>query len=57
MWTWFSPAANKVKEWIDGNAIGSIQSADFTYHMKSINYAPRVADPKHAGGALLDITI
>lgn len=57
MWTWFSPAANQVKKWIDEEKIGKIKSADFTYHMKSVNYAERVADPKRAGGALLDITI
>jgi predicted dehydrogenase len=57
MWTWFSPAANQVKKWIDEEAIGRVQSADFTYHMMSLQYAPRVSDPKRAGGALLDITI
>lgn len=57
MWTWFSPAANQVKKWVAEDAIGAIRSADFTYHMKSVNYAPRVSDPKRAGGALLDITV
>ncbi|MCR5097022.1 MAG: Gfo/Idh/MocA family oxidoreductase [Erysipelotrichaceae bacterium] len=57
MWTWFSASANKCKEWIDEERIGKIQSASFTYHMKSINFAPRVSDPKRAGGALLDITV
>ena len=57
MWTWFSPCANKVKQWVEEKAIGKISRADFTYHMKSIDYAPRVSDPKRAGGALLDITV
>ena len=57
MWTWFSPTANKVKEWVDDGEIGKITDAKFTYHMKSIKYAPRIADPKRAGGALLDITV
>ena len=57
MWTGFSPAAMTAKSWIDAGRIGRVRSADFTYHMKSINYAPRVSDPKRAGGALLDITI
>jgi predicted dehydrogenase len=57
MWTWFSPAANQVKKWIDEKAIGKITSAEFTYHMKSFTYAPRVSDPRRAGGALLDITV
>ena len=57
MWTWFSPASIQVKKWIDSGRIGKSISADFTYHMRSIDYAPRVSDPKRAGGALLDITI
>ena len=57
MWTWFSPTANQVKRWVDDGRIGMVKDAMFTYHMKSINYAPRVSDPKRAGGALLDITI
>ncbi len=57
MWTWFSPCANQVKKWIDEGRIGRIRNASFTYHAKSIDYAPRVSDPKRAGGALLDITV
>ena len=57
MWTWFSPCANKVKELVDSGDIGKLKDAVFSYHMKSINYAPRVSDPKRAGGALLDITV
>ena len=57
MWTWFSPAANKVKEWVDSGAIGKVSGADFTYHMMSVNYAPRTSDPRRAGGALLNITV
>lgn len=57
MWTWFGTPANQVKKWISAGKIGKVQEAEFTYCMKSINYAPRVADPKRAGGALLDITI
>ena len=57
MWTWFSPVANKVKEWYDAGEYGDLRRFHMTYHMKSINYAPRVSDPNLAGGALLDITI
>lgn len=57
MWTWFSASANQTKKWLEEGKIGPVSHADFTYHMKSINYAKRVADPKRAGGALLDITI
>ena len=57
MWTWFSPIANKVKEWLDAGEYGEILSAHLNYRMKSINYAPRVSDPLVGGGALLDIGI
>ncbi len=57
MWTWFSESANKTKQWIDANKIGRVQSADFTYHVRTIDRKGRHTDPKRAGGALLDITI
>lgn len=57
MWTWFSESANKTKEWIDEGKIGRVQSADFTYHVRTIDRKGRHTDPKRAGGALLDITI
>ena len=57
MWTWFSPCARKVKDWINENKIGKIERADFTYHSRTIDYKGRHTDPKRAGGALLDITI
>ena len=57
MWTWFSPTANKVKEWVDSGRIGEINSAKFTYHMKTTGRGDRHEDKKRAGGALLDITI
>ena len=55
MWTWFSPAAHQVKNWIDSGEIGPVRHAKFTYHMKSA--APRAYDPRRAGGALLNITV
>lgn len=57
MWTWFSPAAHQVKKWVHDGCVGAVRQAEFTYHMKSVNYAPRVSDPRRAGGALLDITL
>lgn len=57
MWTWFSESANKTKEWIDNGKIGSVQGADFTYHVRTIDRKGRHTDPKRAGGALLDITV
>lgn len=57
MWTWFSPVARTVKEWLDAGEYGEAVSLDMTYCMKSIGYAPRVSDPMLAGGALLDVGI
>ena len=57
MWTWFSPIANKVKEWLDHGAYGDILQARMTYRMMSLHYAPRVSDPNVGGGALLDVGI
>ncbi len=31
MWTWFSPVALKVKEWIDNNKIGQIKKVKVSY--------------------------
>lgn len=57
MWTWFSASANQTKKLIDENKLGKIHSANFTYHMRTIDAKGRHTDPKRAGGALLDITI
>ena len=57
MWTWFSPVANQVKAWVDSGEYGAIQKIVANYHMNSKNYAPRVADPNMAGGALLDVGV
>lgn len=56
MWTWFSPAANQVKAWVESGAIGQVAGAEFTYHMIS-RYGGRTTDPRRAGGALLNITV
>ncbi|MCQ2770589.1 MAG: Gfo/Idh/MocA family oxidoreductase [Clostridia bacterium] len=57
MWTWFSSPANKVLEWVNDGKVGKVKKAKFSFSMKSINYAPRVSDPRRGGGALLDITV
>lgn len=57
MWTWFSPAANCTKKWINDGKIGRITEAHFSYHIKTTGYEGRHTDPRRAGGALLDITI
>ena len=57
MWTWFSEGTLKAREWVGEGRIGRIRSARFTFHARAVGYAPRVSDPKKAGGALLDITV
>ncbi len=57
MWTWFSPIANKVKEWLDAGEYGEIRECHLNYRGQGMYYAPRVMDPAVAGGALLDIGI
>ena len=57
MWTWFSPVANQVKTWLDEGEFGKLQKVVASYHMYSAGYAPRVTDPKVAGGALLDVGV
>ena len=54
MWTWFSPVANQVKKWLDDGEFGEIKELRANYHMDVRKYAPRLTDPKLAGGALLD---
>lgn len=56
MWTWFGPAANQVKSWIDTDTIGTILTADMSYCSK-VTAFDRRTDPRRAGGALLDICI
>lgn len=57
MWTWFSPVANKVKEWIDQGRIGDIEDVVADVRSYSLGYAPRVADPGAGGGAILDMGV
>ena len=57
MWTWFSEAANITKKWIDDAQIGKIESANFSYHIRTVGYEGRHTDPRRAGGALLDIGV
>ncbi len=58
MWTWFSPIANRVKEWLDQGKFGTIQKLDLSYHCNIVPlFGGRLIDPERAGGALLDIGI
>ncbi len=57
MWTWFSDVPIKVRDLVQSGKLGKIRSVYMAYSMDSINYAPRVSDPKLGGGAVLDIGI
>ncbi len=59
MWTWFSPVALKVKEWVDDSKIGSVKKVKVSYAFPGMmmKKTSRVRDPKTAGGALLDVGI
>ena len=59
MWTWFSPVALKVKEWVQSGEIGEIMDVTINYAFPGIMMSKdsRVLTPETAGGALLDIGI
>ena len=59
MWTWFSPVALKVKEWVQSGEIGEIKDVTINYAFPGIMMSKdsRVLMPETAGGALLDIGI
>lgn len=57
MWTWFSPVAQKVKQWYNAGELGELYRAEAHYHIDSRRYASRCTDPNLAGGALLDVGI
>lgn len=58
MWTYFLPALQKAKEWIEKGRIGAIRviQADFCFLME-YNPSGRLYNPELAGGALLDVGI
>ena len=57
MWTWFSPIANQVKQWLDAGEFGEIEQAKASYRMALMMRGGRLTDPNLAGGALLDIGV
>ncbi|MCR5770012.1 MAG: Gfo/Idh/MocA family oxidoreductase [Butyrivibrio sp.] len=57
MWTWFSPIARKVKEWLDNDEFGNVESCIADMSTDSQHYAPRVTRPDAAGGAILDVGV
>lgn len=59
MWTWFSPVALKVKEWVQSGEIGDVKKVTVHYGFPGVLLpkTSRARDPMTAGGALLDIGI
>ncbi len=58
MWTYFLPAIQKAKQWLDEGKIGKLKviQADFAVPMEK-NYEGRVYNLKLAGGSLLDLGV
>ena len=58
MWTYFLPAAQKAKQWLDEGKIGKLKviQADFAFQMEK-NMEGRMYNPNLAGGALLDLGV
>lgn len=58
MWSYFLPAVNKVKEWIDGGEIGNITIATAEIGFTTDNDVNnRYLNPEIGGGARFDITV
>lgn len=58
MWTYFLPAVQKAKEWVNEKLIGEIRllQSDFGFAMEK-NLEGRMYNPRLAGGALLDLGV
>ena len=58
MWTWFLPALQKAKAWVDAGRIGELRhvTAELGYP-KTYDPHSRLYDPSLAGGCLLDMGI
>lgn len=58
MWTYFLPALQQAKQWVDDGRIGKLKviQADFAFPAEKI-FEGRLYNPMLAGGALLDIGI
>lgn len=59
MWTWHSPVAKKVKEWVKEKKIGKILNVDisFSFPVLMFNRNPRLRSSELGGGVLLDLGI
>lgn len=59
LWTYFLPAWQQVREWLDEGLIGDVHlfHADFSFQAAQDDLTHRIFNPELAGGALLDIGI
>lgn len=57
MWTWFADPPRTLQTRVKEGKLGQILRAEATYCFNGKTGAPRVLDPKRAGGALLDIGV
>ena len=59
MWTWFSPVARAVRDWVQSGAVGDVTRATFYYYFPGLMKPrhSRVRKPETAGGSLLDVGI
>lgn len=59
MWTWYSPVAKRVKEWIENKEIGEIVCAkgSFSFPVLPFNRNPRLTKNELGGGAILDLGV
>lgn len=56
MWTFYSPVAQKVAEWVKSGRLGKINKAEGCFKV-FYNARARMIDPMRAGGALLDLGV
>jgi sugar phosphate isomerase/epimerase len=50
MWSWYSPVAQQMKQWLDEGKIGNVKQVTLTYSMPVHRFFPRLTDPVRAGG-------
>ena len=57
MWTWFSPVANRVREWVQTGKIGKVRKVKLHFAIANGLTNPRLMNRQTGGGALLDLGI
>ncbi len=57
MWTWFSPVASRVREWVQTGEVGEVRKVKLHFAIANGLTNPRLMNPRTGGGALLDLGI